>query len=279
MKALLFVAIAGMEVRLENNVSFFAEASESKEDFINRVTETIDRDYVETLELEEVNAAKYVRQGVKALQKAMPNKTGMEAEMIKDILVERGALTVHPSEDGFVFNSTDGVEDLPTATTATTEEVKPKEKKVKKEKAEKAEKVERVPVEKPSLESIIALAQEKRENVGKVCDFKDFKTGEMVQGLIQAVWIDKRVPTALYRIQELGSLARKNKCVTTEDLVINEEATAEYSDKVVKEKAEKEEAAKVEKAKAKAEKEAVKTEKVKAPKETTEKVVAEQMQD
>ena len=211
MKAQLFEAQAGMEIRLENNVSFFSNEGETKEEFTTRVNEAVERDYVDSVEIEEVDASKYKKQGVKQLQKALPNKKGMEAEMVKDILIDRGALTEHPSEGGTVYNSTDGVEDLPEHEAAEA----PKEKK------------ERVSVEKPSLESIIALANEKRENVGKICDFKDFKTGEMTRGLIQSVWIDKRVPMVLYRIQELETLARKNKNVNSKELSVDEKATAE----------------------------------------------------
>lgn len=54
MKAKLLVSNKIMEIKLSNGVQFFATEGEDKETFVERVSEVVDRDYVDTLELEEV---------------------------------------------------------------------------------------------------------------------------------------------------------------------------------------------------------------------------------
>jgi len=56
MKAKLFTASIPMEICLANGVQFFATEAESKDEFIKRVEEVVDRDYVDTLQLSEVKA-------------------------------------------------------------------------------------------------------------------------------------------------------------------------------------------------------------------------------
>lgn len=56
MKATLSTTKTGMTITLENKVKFESQENESKEDFVTRVEEVVDRDYVESLELTEKKA-------------------------------------------------------------------------------------------------------------------------------------------------------------------------------------------------------------------------------
>jgi len=113
MKAQLFESKSEKEIRLANGVQFFAEEGEEKEAFIARVTEVIERDYVDTLELSECNADSFKNKNTKQLQKARQTAIGVELRIMQEILVERGALEEHPSENGHLFNATLTDEDIP----------------------------------------------------------------------------------------------------------------------------------------------------------------------
>lgn len=209
MKAQLFESKSEKEIRLANGVQFFSEENETKEAFVARVSEAIERDYIESLDLEEVDPAKYKKYSVKQLQASRKNKKGVELRIIQEILVGRGALEEHPSEDGAILNTTLTDDDIP-AEGSGEEVASPKEeaaptadKKAKKEKAPKKEKSPKAEKEpKPlkkqiSEEEALSLLDECSKNKGKVITFTN-KKGEQISGKISGVRYDKRSGMVFY---------------------------------------------------------------------------------
>jgi len=206
MKAKLFEAKSSIEVRLENGVQFFANEGEDAGTLVERVTETVERDYVDTVEFNVVDSAKLKKKSSKQLQNALAKAKDGEAAMIADILEERG-IEVPTAEE-------DTAETAEEATTSTEE--KPKaEPKPKKE-----------PKPKQTLEEALEEAQNAREQfVGKVVDFEEYRTKNNLQGIAKQVWIDRRVPMVLVKVKlEDGTIKNKRPIA----LVINEEATEAY---------------------------------------------------
>jgi hypothetical protein len=249
MKARLFESKSEKEIRLANGVQFFAEEGETKETFVARVTEVIERDYIESLDLEEVDPAKYKKYSVKQLQASCKNKTGVELRIIQEILVERGALEEHRSPDGHVVNNTLTDEDIP-AEGSGEEVASPKEeaaptadKKEKKEKAPKKEKspkaeAEPKPLKKQLTEEEIPPRMDAAEkNKGHEVIFLCTKTKEETKGVIKGVRLDKRNNFIQYRIlAEDGNMYGKG--IDSEDLKIGELAPVPVKEKAPKAKKE-----------------------------------------
>ena len=221
MKAQLFESKAEKEIRLANGVQFFAEAGESKEDFTARVTEAIDRDYVDTLDLEEIEPTKFKKYSVKQLQKMRPNKKGVELRMVQEVLVERGAL-VEATEGGAIFNGTETDEDIPTETpeaeTPETPEAEtpetPELKKLKKQMTD---------------EESLALVESSKVNKGKNITFLCTGTKKEETGIIKRVRRDPRSNMVVYMIEievpvEGGEPIKKTygKAVWSTDMTISE---------------------------------------------------------
>lgn len=252
MNAKLFESKSEKEIRLSNGVQFFAEKGETKEAFIARVTEVIERDYVDNLELTEVDPAILKRKSTKQLQKSSSNATGVELRMIQEILVERGALEEHPSEGGSIYNGTQTDEDLQVEVPQSLdeenlqllEELEPKlaeeAKKTgtsKKEKAPKKEKTpekENEPLKKQLTdEEILIKLSESEMNKGHEVTFICTKTKEVTKGIIKGVRLDKRNNFIQYRIlAEDGNMYGKG--VDSVYLKIGELAHVTVKEKVSK---------------------------------------------
>lgn len=207
MEAQLFESKLEKEIRLANGVQFFSEEGESKEDFIPRVTEVIGRDYVDTLELTEVELGSFKKKDMKTLQKARQTATGVELRMIQEILVERGALEEPPSEGGAIYNGTLTDEDIPAEGSGKeVAEAQPEAPKAKKEKApkkEKTPKAEKEPKEPKELkkqipeEEVLRKLDECSKNKGKIITFIN-KKGDTVKSKISGVRYDKRSGMIFY---------------------------------------------------------------------------------
>lgn len=207
MKAQLFESKLEKEIRLANGVQFFSEEGESKEDFIARVTEVIERDYVDTLELTEVELGSFKKKDTKTLQKARQTATGVELRMIQEILVKRGALEEPPSEGGAIYNGTLTDEDIPAEGSGKeVAEAQPEAPKAKKEKApkkEKTPKAEKEPKEPKELkkqipeEEVLRKLDECSKNKGKIITFIN-KKGDPVKSKISGVRYDKRSGMIFY---------------------------------------------------------------------------------
>lgn len=216
MKAQLFESKSEKEIRLANGVQFFAEEGETKEAFVARVTEVIERDYVDTLELTEVEIATLKRKATKQLQKSRSTATGVELRMIQEILVERGALEEHPSEDGAIVNTTLTDEDIPA-------EGSGKEVAEAQPEAPKAEK-------EPTDEEIVPKLDGAEKNKGHEVTFICTKTKEETKGVIKGVRLDKRNNFIQYRIlAEDGNMYGKG--IDSEDLKIGELAPVPVKEK------------------------------------------------
>lgn len=246
MKAQLFEAKTEKEIRLANGVQFFSEENETKETFIARVTEVIERDYVDTLELTEVGSDSFKKKNTKQLQKIRQTLTGVELRIVQEILVERGALEQHEG-DGLVYNSTVTDDDIPaegskehkkglSKGSAKTEKTESASKE-KKEKALKVEK-EQKPLKKQLTEEETAIAlSEAEKNKGHVIEFHCTKTKAMANGVIKGVRLDKRNNFIQYRIlAEDGEMYGKG--IDSEELKIGGLAPVEVKEpKTKKEKA------------------------------------------
>jgi hypothetical protein len=259
MEAQLFESKSEKEIRLANGVQFFSEEGESKEDFIARVTEAIERDYVDTLELTEVELGSIKKKDTKTLQKARQTATGVELRMIQEILVKRGALEEPPSEGGAIYNGTLTDEDIPEegseehkkglAQGATSESGDaPKEEKKPKAKKEKAPKVEKEPKElkkQLSESEVLEALNAAEQNKGHYVTFLCTKTKSESTGIIKGVRLDKRNNFVQYRIEvaennESGeeTKAMYGKGIDSADLKIGEAAPVkEKAPEAKKEKA------------------------------------------
>jgi hypothetical protein len=234
MKAQLFESKSEKEIRLANGVQFFSEENETKEAFVARVSEAIERDYIESLDLEEVDPAKYRKYSVKQLQASRKNKTGVELRIIQEILVERGALEEHPSKDGAIWNNTLTDEDIP-AEGSGEEVASPKEEAAPTaDKNEKAPKAEPKPLKKQLTdEEIIPKLEGAEKNKGHEVTFLCTKTKEETKGVIKGVRLDKRNNFIQYRIlAEDGNMYGKG--IDSEDLKIGELAPVPVKEKAPK---------------------------------------------
>ncbi len=240
MKAHLFESKSEKEIRLANGVQFFSEENETKEAFVARVSEAIERDYIESLALEEVDPAKYKKYSVKQLQASRKNKTGVELRIIQEILVDRGALEEHTSEDGAIVNTTLTDEDIPAeGSEKEVAESQPEAPKAKKEKApekEKTPKAEEEPKEPKPLkkqlteEEIVPKLEESEKNKGHEVTFICTKTKEETKGVIKGVRLDKRNNFIQYRIlAEDGNMYGKG--IESEDLKIGKLAPVPVKEK------------------------------------------------
>ena len=249
MKAQLFESKSEKEIRLANGVQFFSEENETKEAFVARVSEAIERDYIESLDLEEVYPTKYKKYSVKQLQASLKNRTGVELRIIQEILVERGALEEHRSPDGHVVNNTLTDGDIP-AEGSGEEVASPKEeaaptadKKEKEEKAPKKEKAPKAEAEPKTLkkqltvDEIFPKLDAAEKNKGHEITFICTKTKEETKGVIKGVRLDKRNNFIQYRIlAEDGNMYGKG--TDSEDLKIGELAPVPVKEKAPKAKKE-----------------------------------------
>lgn len=243
MKVKLFESKLEKEIRLSNGVQFFAEEGETKEAFVARVTEVIERDYVDTLELTEVELSTLKRKATKQLQNSRSTATGVELRMIQEILVERGALEEHPSENGAIVNTTLTDEDIPAEGSgkevAEAQSEAPKAKKEKAPKKEKTPKAEKEPKEPKPLkkqltdEEIVPKLEGAEKNKGHEVTFLCTKTKEETKGVIKGVRLDKRNNFIQYRIlAEDGNMYGKG--IESEDLKIGELAPVPVKEKAPK---------------------------------------------
>ena len=90
MNAKLIIFQDKKEIRLSNNVQFFAAQDEEQEDFIERVEAVVERDYVESLEITTIEEKNFRKTPAAQLQKYYADATGLEAELLASILEEKG---------------------------------------------------------------------------------------------------------------------------------------------------------------------------------------------
>lgn len=254
MKAKLFQFESEKEIRLSNGVQFFSNEDESKEDFVERVTEVVDRDYVDTLEIDEVDEKKLKKRGSAQLEKNLESASGVEAKILESILVARGIIS----------NETPAPEEIEVEAEEVKAPAKPKAKKKSKPKVKKE------PKAKPSLEKVIEAASLAKNNVSTICSFVPFRQAASITGEVKQVVIDRRVNKAYYRI-----IGEDKKLYHTEinnpTFSVDEDATEKMLDEreaaAAKKKADKKAKAKTKNAKAKKEAKPATKKETKAPKQ------------
>lgn len=252
MKAKLFQFENEKEIRLSNGVQFFSNEDESKEDFVERVTEVVDRDYVDTLEIDEVDEKKLKKRGSAQLEKSLESASGVEAKILESILVARGVIS----------NETPAPEEIEVEAEEVKAPAKPKAKKESKPKAKKEPKVL------PSLESVIEAAALAKNNVSTICSFVPFRQGTSITGEVKQVVIDRRVNKAYYRITGEDKKLYHTE-INNPTFTVDEDATEKMLDEreaaAAKKKTDKEAKAKTKKAKAKKEAKPAAKKETKAP--------------
>lgn len=213
MKANLIILGAALELVLSNGEIINAAAGVEKDEFIDFVTKEVDEKYMEELKITEVTKGKLSKKSTVQLERQLKKAVGLERDLINSVLDARGK-AVKPQDEN--------TEDYSVVDNSKKPAAKKTAKKVTKPKAKKAPKVEKEPKEKMTLDAALTLANESKVNVGKVVTFDVFRTAIKATGTIKSVWIDKRVPMVMYKIEveEAGKKVIKNKTVLSPDLKI-----------------------------------------------------------
>ena len=213
MKANLFTHNGQFEILLANGHTLTPEVGQTKEEFIESVSMYVINEYVEKLDLKEVDVSAIKKVGSKQLEKRLENATGLAKEMIEAVLVSRGKLeakevVVDAEEIAKRAELIAKIEAERLAMLA--EEEKPK--------------VKLIPAKhtlEVTLEQVFEMADQVRDDKGKRCRFKGFRSDVWEEGTINGIWIDKRVPMAMYRIKlDDPTQKMKNKKITSEDIII-----------------------------------------------------------
>jgi len=266
-----FIALNGaMALVLANGTVFEATAKETQEKFLKRVQADVELDLGE-LEIQELTTASFVKIDDVKLAKAIEKeKDGPLKNLLTAALAERSA-------DG-------KVETKPTDTSKEDAKAEKAAKALEAKKAKAKEKAEKAAakanVVKPTLEEIQAKATAAKENVGHIVSFTPHGIAVPIEGVVNGVWIDKRVPMALYRIFDADG-KMYNKTIEAPELKFGdlapdtkaEEKAAKEAEKTAKKEAAEKE--KAEKAAAKETEKAAKAAKALEAKEAKAKAAAE----
>jgi hypothetical protein len=165
-------------IKLTNGVLFLASDGESKEDFIQRVTSTVDRDYCDTLEIEDDGTF-----GEETNYEA--ELEDLERENYEDYLAEESAEWNQDFEEASEFEELNTKLDGKEKTVTYIEEAGEVELEV----------IGELHSETKYFEETIA------ENKGKVCEFPKRLTGEIIKGQIIWIYPDKRKNLVYYRVK------------------------------------------------------------------------------
>lgn len=184
MKAKLLIFGNKTEVVLKNGKIYSPKKDESIETFQKRVTKEVSLEFLEDLEINLITIKKIKSNASVSLLKAIDPKTGKATglfkEMVIKVLTDRGLIKLEELEV---------IEPIEIKST----------------------------VSKDSLKQVEIAALAAKDNVGSEVEFTPFRKTEKLQGKIKAVWIDKRVPVALYKIQ-LEDKTIKNKCIGSSEI-------------------------------------------------------------
>jgi len=229
MRANLFIHKEVLEILLTNGTSFVPNKNEAKDVFIERVSTEVEAEYLEKIDLKEVDETSIKKVGSKQLLARLNNAKGVANDLIRYVLIKRGALAtpVAPKEapKGKKFKPEEEAPEVIEIdyTDYTKEEL------IDFVKALKARPV-KTTKQKYTLDEVNEHTAAAKPNVGKKCSFVAYGSAERLAGTINGVWVDKRVPMALYRIRlEDGSM--KNKIVLTNEIEIFEPTAEELAAK------------------------------------------------
>ena len=215
MKANLFTHSGQFEILLANGHTLTPETGQTKEEFIESTSMYVIDEYVEKLELKEVDISAIKKVGSKQLEKRLEHATGLAKEMIEEVLTLRGKLEPEVEEVEIdaeeIAKRAELIAKIEAERLAKlAEEEKPKIKILK------AKHLQEV-----TLEQVFEMADQVRDDKGKRCRFKGFRSDVWEEGTINGIWIDKRVPMAMYRIKlDDPTKKMKNKKITSEDIEI-----------------------------------------------------------
>lgn len=215
MKANLFIHNGQFEILLANGHTLTPEAGQTKEEFIESVSMYVIDEHVEKLELKEIDISAIKKVGSKQLEKRLENATGLAKEMIESVLVSRGKL--EPEVKEVVI----GPEEVAKRAELI---AKIEAERLAKLAEEEAPKIKLIPAKhtlEVTLEQVFEMADQVKDDKGKRCRFKGFRSDVWEEGTINGIWIDKRVPMAMYRIKlDDPTQKMKNKKITSEDVII-----------------------------------------------------------
>jgi hypothetical protein len=164
MKAKLYVFDEKMELRLvdDKNTHFLPKKNESKEDFVARVQDIVENEYLEEFNMVEITKEDVESNDDDTLTEAFETAEGLQYNLIKSVMEDRGLL-------------------------------KKTEKKEPKPKVEKRSKEDMI----ASPEYKAAAA-----NIGKTCKFSPFKSDEVYTGVIAGVALNKTNTIIYYTVVE-----------------------------------------------------------------------------
>ena len=92
MKANLFTHNGQFEILLANGKSFTPETGQTKEEFIESTSMYVIDEYVEKLELKEIDISAIKKVGSKQLEERLEKAKGLAKEMIEEVLRSRGKI-------------------------------------------------------------------------------------------------------------------------------------------------------------------------------------------
>lgn len=195
MKAKFYELNDKMEIRLSDDVQIFSKEDESEEAFIKRATAAVEKEYAEVLEITHQVDIKKMKKRVSAQieHRLTLIPYGIESQMMVEVLISRGIKAKDIPD--IKYNEPEKVKEI--------DVVEPK----------KADK------DKPSFEVIFNQATEAKKNVGKTIKFQPFRKQKVTHtGTIKSVWIDRRVPMALYKI-EMSDKTTCNKTIDSDGII------------------------------------------------------------
>lgn len=204
MKANLFIHNDKMEILLANGKSFTPEKDQTKTEFIESIGTHVINEYVEKLELKEVDESAIRKVASAQLLKRLEHAKGLAKEMIEAVLRSRDKLD--PAEEE--AKRAKLIEEIEARREAEVNK-RPELVFIKPKSAE------------PTLEQVFDMADQVRDDKGRRCKFKAFRSDKWEEGTINGIWIDKRVPMAMYRIKlDDPAQKMKNKKITSKDVII-----------------------------------------------------------
>ena len=205
MKAKLFITVAGLfQAVLENGTVKDPSSGESQEDFVTRITQEVNEEFMEAIELETVELKGYKKASTTSLKNKAKAAVGLEKEVIDTVLSQRTGHKKEAAQSKANATSQKGGK-------------KPAEKKPKAE--------SKIPKER--LDAIEAAKQtpdykKAKKNIGTAISFKPFKKdAKTVKGTIKNLSLSKDLSRVYYSVEEDKTKRRVCCAVNNESIKIS----------------------------------------------------------
>jgi len=259
MKAKFIQVGKNFEIRLEDGTVYTSNKNETSKVFTDRVRKAAALDQGD-LDITELTIDTFKNLTVEQLQTAKAKESGLLVALLDQAIAARG-IEKPATNGGLSAEAQKNVDAINNreANKKAADEAKAKtaadklaakeaaaavkaEAKAKKDAEKAAKKAEKVAAPKQTLKEVMAAAAEAKKNVGHALKFAPHRTAMKTDGVINGVWVDKRVPMALYRIFDADGVMY-NKIINAPDLEIGELVPNKKAEEAAAKKAEKEVAA------------------------------------